>query len=420
MPKLPAQLRSLLVRTFLAAGAGLLAGGAAALFLTLLDLATRSRENGAWLVYLLPLAGFLIGWIYLHYGGESVRGNTLVLEEIHGPQRGLPASMAPLILGSTLLTHLTGGSAGREGTAVQMGAALADQLGCRLKISAEDRRRLLVAGAGAGFGAAIGAPLAGALFGMEVVRAGRLKPFAVWESLVASLVGYLLTRALGAPHTEWPAIESIVFSWPVFLAVALSALAFGLVARIFVASVHAVARAQARFIAYPPLRPFLGGILVLGIFTLLGTRRYEGLGLGVIQEALRGAGATFSDPFWKALLTALTIGSGFKGGEFIPLVFVGSTLGTALGAVLPAPAPLLSALGFAAVFGAGANTPLACTLMAAELFGWEIAPYALMACLLAYYVSGHPGIYGAQTMTIPKHRQPWDTWQWLRRKSRGE
>lgn len=416
---LPGRLRLFLVRTLLAIGVGLLAGAAAALFLILLALATITREANGWLVYLLPAAGFLIAWVYLRFGRDSVRGNSLVLEEIHEPRRVLPAAMAPLILGGTVLTHLCGGSAGREGTAVQMGAALADQLGRACGVPPGERKFLLVAGAGAGFGAAIGAPWAGALFGMEVVHAGRLRPYAVWESLVASFVGYYATRLLGAPHTHFPVITGITYSLPALLAVVAAAIAFGLVARAFVRLTHAVAGAQARWVAYPPMRAVLGGGMLVGAYWLLGTRRYEGLGLGVVEEALRGT-ATFADPLWKTLLTALTVGSGFKGGEFIPLVFVGATLGAALSSLLPAAAPLLSAVGFAAVFGAAANTPLACSLMAVELFGWEVGPYALLGCLLAYYCSGHPGLYAGQTLTIPKHRQPWDTWRWLRDKSRRD
>jgi len=372
-------------------------------FLILLEAVTQWRLLHPAVIWGLPLAGFLIGWIYLRYGKDIADGNNLILEEIHDPRKTIPFSMAPLILLGTVVTHLFGGSAGREGTAVQMGASLADQLTHFFKIEPEERKILLVAGAGAGFASAIGAPLAGVVFGMEVIHIGRLRFFAWFECLIACFVAYFTTRFLQAPHSVYPQIEIPPISPTMLFMVAGAGIIFGLSARFFVTLTHGIESLLRKGIPYPPLKPALAGILIVALYAWEGTYRYAGLGISFIQEALRTP-ASFQDPLWKAFFTVLTVGSGFKGGEFIPLVFIGTTLGSALGLILPISFKLLAALGFAAVFAGAANTPLACSIMAMEIFGYELAPYALIACYASYYVSGYRGIYRAQKIYQKKHK----------------
>lgn len=384
---------------------GLLAGAAAAVFLITLNWATNFRDQNSIIIWALPMAGFIIGWVYYRFGKDIAGGNNLILEEIHDPKKVIPIHMAPFILVGTLVTHLFGGSAGREGTAVQMGASLSDQLSHFFKIEPEERKILLAAGAGAGFGAAIGAPWAGVIFGMEVIAVGRLRLFAWFECLVASFVGYFTTLLLGAPHTIYPKFEIPGLDPKTLFFVAIAGVAFGLTARGFAQLTHAVERLNGRFISYPPLKPFLAGILLVFLFNLEGTFKYVGLGIPVIQEALQEQ-TTFREPILKSIFTAITVGSGFKGGEFIPLVFIGTTLGGALALILPISFQLLAGLGFAAVFGGAANTPIACTLMAMEIFGLKIGPYAALACFVSYYFSGHQGIYRSQKI----HRRKLPFW----------
>ncbi len=387
----------------LSAGAGVLAGLSSTVFLYFLDAATKARLADSRLIWFLPLTGFAIGWCYHRFAGRAAHGHNLVLDEIHNPSETIPARMAPLVLGGTLLTHLCGGSAGREGTAVQMGASLADQIGLATQLSKDERRGLLMAGAGAGFGSAIGTPLAGLFFGMEVIRVGRLRFLAAAECAVASFFAFAVAHFLHAPHSVFPAVEIPSFEWPVLPLTIFAGAIFGLAARAFVLVEHAVEKAFSR-LRYPPLRPFFGGAILVLLFREFGTLRYSGLGIGAIQSALIQP-ASWLDPFYKLCFTAITLGSGFKGGEFIPLVFIGATLGSAIAASLGLPLPLFAALGFAAVFGAGANTPIACAVMAAEIFGWRIFPYAFIACYCGYLVSGHPGIYKAQ----PRHGEKLDS-----------
>lgn len=388
--------------------AGVLAGLAATVFLVLLEIATNAREAQPAIIWFLPLAGFFIGGLYHQYGRDVAAGNNLILDEIHDPKNITPARMAPFILLGTLITHLFGGSAGREGTAVQMSASLADQLNRFFKIDAEERKILLVCGTGAGFGAAIGAPWAGLFFGMEVLRVGRLRLFAFAESAIASFVAYGFTRLLHAPHSQYPLFEIPGVQVTTLAFVAAAGVIFGLTARVFMELTHWVEHAQKRFISYPPLKPALAGVILVVFFYLEGSYRYDGLGIPVIQEALRAV-APAMDPVYKTIFTALTVGSGFKGGEFIPLVFIGTTLGSALSLWLPAAFQLLAATGFAAVFAGAANTPVACTVMAMEIFGPRIGVYALVACLASFLVSGPRGIYKSQRRESSKPQALWAT-----------
>jgi len=350
------------------------------------------------------LAGFAIGWVYHHHGKDIAGGNNLILDEIHDPKKITPFRMTPFVLLGTIVTHLFGGSAGREGTAVQMGASLSDQLTKFFRIEPDERKILLVSGAGAGFGAAIGTPWAGVIFGMEVINVGRLRLFALFECFVASFVAYYTTRILHAPHSYYPRLSLPDFSWKIALFIVVAGIVFGLSARLFAWITHLVEHWQARFISYPPLKPLIAGAILVGLYALEGSYRFAGLGIPIIQGAMKHP-AGLADPTLKGIFTAITIGSGFKGGEFIPLVFIGATLGSALSIILPISFQLLAAVGFAGVFAGASNTPIACTIMAIELFGFKIAPYALIGCFMSYYFSGHHSIYKSQKIYIKKHKK---------------
>lgn len=401
----------------LSALTGVLAGTAAAIFLIALKWATDTRTDNHLIIMFLPVAGFFIGWVYYHYGRDIAAGTNLILDEIHNPKKVVPIHMAPFILLGTVITHLFGGSAGREGTAVQMGASLADQLHRFFKIGREERKILLMAGAGAGFGAAIGAPWAGMVFGMEVIYVGRVRLFAWLECWTASFVGYFTAVLLRAPHTIYPSVDIPTPDLKSLFFVTVAGVAFGLAAQGFTKSTHVVERTINRWITYPPFKPMVGGLLVALFLFLEGSFRFAGLGLPYISQALL-APVGFEEPLLKSLFTSLTIGSGFKGGEFIPLVFIGTTLGSALSIILPVSFALLAAVGFAAVFAGASNTPLACTIMAMELFGYRIGPFALIGCLVSFYFSGHRSIYSGQVFLNKKHHWLSSTFHRLRKLTR--
>jgi len=378
---------------------GVACGLASAAFLALLDRATHFRVSHEVIVYTLPAGGLVIGLIYERWGQEIKGGNNLVIDTIHGDQKQIPLRMAPMVLVGTVLTHLFGGSAGREGTAVQMGASLADAIAHRLKLHHEGRRQLIAAGIAGGFGSVFGTPIAGMLFGLEVVWVGRIEYHALLPALVAAVVGDFVTRACGIVHTGYPVVPFVAMT-PLL---ALKWLGFGgavaATSVAFVELTHGLKRQLEKRIPRLPLRMMVGGIAIVAMWKLIGTSDYLGLGVKSIVGA-------FTDPdvppyafAAKLVFTSVTLGAGFLGGEVTPLFFIGATLGAVLGRLLGIPVELAAGVGLAGVFAAAANTPIALSIMAVELVGANAMPHVVFVCVIAYLITGHRGIYPAQRLT---------------------
>ena len=397
-----ATFRTMLRWTLLGAAAGVLSGIASAVFLISLGWATSTRLADPWLIYLLPLAGLAVGWIYSRYAGTAVRGNNLVIEQVNENHAPIPLRMAPLVLVGTIVTHLFGGSAGREGTAIQMGASLADGLRRLLGLRGDDRRLLLMAGISGGFGSVFGTPLAGFVFGMEVQRVGRIRYEGLIPCLTAAIVGDVVTRALGATHTHYPLLANVELNSELLLKVGAAGIAFGLTSLLFIELTHAVRHVTGQLIRPAPLRLIAGGVALILLTLLVGTHDYLGLSLPLILNSVDGSGVVTFAFLLKLVFTAVTLGSGFLGGEVTPLFVIGSTLGFTLGRLLGIDPAWLAGIGFVAVFAGASNTPMASMLMGIELFGGGSPLYIAVACFVAYLASGHRGIYVTQRVETPK------------------
>lgn len=375
-------------------------GAASALLLYLLEISANYREANLWIIALLPVGGLIIGLIYHYYGAESVKGNNLLLEEFHSRKKVIPLRMAPLVLFGTALTHLVGGSAGREGTAVQMGGAIADRFNKWFKLSDDDRKAIITVGVSAGFASVFGTPLAGAIFGLEVFTVGKVNYKHLFPALFGAIIADYSCRLIYPYHTHYH-IDIVPDITPINLGyIILAAAIFGLAAKLFSNNLHLWSK-QFKKIKYPPLRPVVGGVILAAVIYMLGTTKYIGLGIDTIVESFEHT-MNWYDFAIKIVLTTFTLGAGFKGGEVTPLFYVGATLGSALALIIPLPVALLAGAGFIAVFSGATNTPIACTIMGIELFGAESAIYIALASVVAYMISGQKGIYSSQVIGEPK------------------
>lgn len=400
--KLSERLKSLGLWLGVGALIGVLAGSASALFLTLLELATSTRVENEVLVFALPLAGLVMGILLQKFGQSVVAGNNLVVDTIHdgGPQ--IPIRMAPIVLFGTVWTHLFGGSAGREGTAVQMGASFADGVFHALKLPAHLRGDFIAAGVAGGFGSVFGTPIAGVIFGLEFVVLGKFRYRALVPAVSASVVGDMTCHAWGVGHAVYPVLDKLSLSPLLLLKWGVFAVAMALATVAFIELTHFLKAHAERRVPHLGLRMFFGGVAVVALWHLVGTSDYLGLGVPVILR-------TFEDPelgsyvfALKLIFTAITLSAGFLGGEVTPLFFVGSALGSVLAGILGIPIAMGAGVGLAAVFAAASNTPIALSVMAAELLGVNVLPHVVIVCVVAYVLTGTRSIYPSQRVSVSK------------------
>lgn len=383
---------------------GILIGSASAGFLQSLNWVTDYRENNLWLIALLPIGGFFIGLLYYYYGKDVESGNNLLIDTIHEPKQIIPFKMAPLVYIGTIATHFFGGSAGREGTALQMAGSIADQFSKPFELSASDRKILIIAAVAGGFGSVFGTPLAGAVFALEFFLIGRIRYNALFPAFITAIIADIVTKLWGTPHTHYhinsiPDISILTICYAI-----IAGICFGLCASTFSKVIHKAGSIFKSTISYPPLRPVVGGIIVACVVWAIGTTKYIGLGIPTIVQSFDEQLPAY-DFAIKMVLTIITLSAGFKGGEVTPLFFIGATLGNGLGLFIPLPTGLLAGMGFVAVFAGATNTPIACSIMAIELFGVECGVYVALACIVSYLLSGHSSIYGRQVIGEAKHQR---------------
>src|SRR5258708_7838306 len=322
----------------LGSAAGALAGIASAVFLVTLQWATMIRLADPRLLLLLPVAGFLVGWTCVRFGKGVGRGMNLISDELDEHRRTILLRMAPMILIGTVLTHLFGGSAGREGTAIQMGASLADWLRRRLGLKPEQRRLLLMAGISGGFGSVFGTPVAGFVFGLEVQSVGRIRYEGIVPCFTAALVGDWVTRfliqGLGLTHSHYPQLVPLDSDPGLLLKVVLAGIVFGVTSLLFVELTHAIKHITGNVVRWSPLRPIIGGLLIIALTLLVGSQDYLGLSLPLIQKSVGGGDVVPFAFLLKLVFTSVTLGTGFMGGEVTPLFVIGATSGSTDGRLL--------------------------------------------------------------------------------------
>lgn len=366
---------------------GLVAGVSGWVFLESLEWATSTQGNHRWLLFGLPLVAAAVTHGYSAHGGRSIGGTSLAVNRARGRVDRLPFRMAPFVLAGTVVSHLFGASVGREGTAVQMSVGLIDQWLGRNPVPEKVRRRLLVAAVAGGFGAVFGVPWAAAVFAVEVTRR--------WSSVLwcvaAAWVGHATVGWLGHDHAERAAIHLGLGGWQLVRLAALGVVC-GVVATMFVRLLSMTRAVAARWVPRPAVRGALGGAVVVLVGVSVG-REYLGLSLPLADAALAGAAVGGTVWLWKVIVTVVSLGSGLPGGEVTPLFVIGSTVASAVAGPLGLVRPGAASLGFVAVFAGAAKAPLACTVMAGELFGWKAMPAALVCCVVARLAGPHRGLY---------------------------
>ncbi|MGD6845378.1 voltage-gated chloride channel family protein [Bacillus infantis] len=370
------------------------------------------RVKRDWLIFFLPLGGVIIGYIYTKFGkvflnntlNDTAKANNLVIESVHG-KKEVPRRMGLIVYFGTFITVLFGGSTGREGAAVQMGASVAEALNKLFKINILDKSILIMSGISAGFGAAFGAPITGAVFGMEMAALGKLKLEALVPCLLASFVGHYTTASVwGHKHEEFIVKDIPEVSILLFLKVILLSIIFSLISVLYCQLRHGIQNYSEKLFKKNHMkRAFFGGMIIVALTLIIGSQEYNGRGLEMLEQAFKEEVPPFAF-LAKLIFTAVTLGSGFVGGEAIPLFFIGATLGNTLHSFIDLPMSFLAALGLIATFSGGTNTPIAAFLLAMEMFGGKGLEYFFVACLVSYLFSGHHGLWPSQKIYEPKSR----------------
>ncbi len=378
---------------------GLVGGIIGSLFHIGVDTATQMRLAHPWVLYLMPVGGLAIVGLYRLTKTEG-KGTNDVIASVHFGEQ-VPGLLVPVIFVSTVITHLCGGSAGREGAALQIGGGIGYQAGRLLRLGEKDLPLATLCGMSGVFAALFGTPLTATVFALEVISVGVLYYAGLVPCLTAALTGYLVSVLMGVPPTRFtvtvPGLEVRTM-----LLVMVLALLCAVVSILFCRGLHGVERLLKRTLKNPYLRVAAGAAVLIGL-TLLTNGDYNGAGMEVISRAIAGQ----ADPWawvWKLLFTAITIGCGFKGGEVVPSFFVGAAFGCVAAGWLGLPAGFGAAMGLVSVFCGAVNCPLASIILSVELFGSGDLLYFAMACSISYLISGYCGLYSSQTILYSKLR----------------
>lgn len=383
----------------LATAAGVSCGLVGTAFHVAVETVTELRGEYPWLLYLLPLAGLAIVGLYKLLGTEG-QGTNDIFNEVHDGGN-ISILLVPAIFLGTVLTHLCGGSAGREGAALQMGGSLGYRVGRLFGFDERDLRIATTTGMAAFFTALFGTPLAAAVFSIAVVSVDSFYHAAFFPALIGALEAYGVSRLFGVAPTSF-AVEAPALSAGLLIRAGVLAGLCGMLSVVFCGTIRLTERQLHKRIPCPWLRVFAGGCAVIVLTWLCGTTDYNGAGMQVIAAAVEQGSVRPEAFLLKIIFTAVTLGAGFKGGEVVPSFFVGAAFGCAAGPVLGLPAGFAGALGLVSVFCGATNCPLASIALAIELFGSGGLLYYALACCVSYVLSGYGGLYSSQTILHSK------------------
>ena len=395
----------------LAVVTGLVIGGFSTLFAACLRFVTDFRTERPWMIFFLPFAGIFIVFLYGLFQYKNDKGTNMVLSTIHA-ETEVPFKMAPLIFISTVITHLFGGSAGREGAALQLGGSIGNQLGRWFRLDDRDRRILVMCGMSAAFSAIFGTPIAAVVFAMEVVSVGVMYYAALVPCVFASLISFKVANHMGIGPNVFHLLDVPAFQlFPTIKIIVLAMLCAGL-SVLFCIILHSLGDVYRAKLKNPYIRIVFSSVIIILLTLCLQTDDYMGAGVPVIARAIQG-NVHQTSFFWKIVFTALTLEAGFKGGEIVPSFFVGATFGCLFGQIAGLSPSLCAGVGMVSVFCGVTNCPISSLLIAFELFGYDAVPYFMIAISVSFLLSGYYGLYHDQTIVYSKYRS-----QYVNRKAR--
>lgn len=361
---------------------GISTGALSSLLLYLIYYGTELRFSYSWLYYLLPLGGLGIGLMYHKSGRNLENANALIIDEIKDEKKDIPFVLIPLILVSSFLSHLLGASSGREGGCVQLGGSIADRIRFLYKEKKSFRQKLILCGVGSGVSAALGSPLGGALFGIEV---GGKKHFSFWlivGALLSSFASFYVSNFLNIPRGDYPLGQIFLGSFENYLYLIVVSFFFSILALFYEKAITNVRKFKP--VKKPYLYPFLMGIIVVVLLQFFENKEaYMGLGMGDIITSF-GEESDLFKPFFKALFTSLSLGGGFQGGEFVPMIYMGTTFGSALSTYIPLGVSFLAAMGFSSILASVTKSPLACAVIGCEIFGFHLIIPFFVCCTTSF------------------------------------
>lgn len=387
---------------FLLSGlSGLLCGLVGSAFSYGILFVTETRGRYPWFLYLLPVAGLIIVFFYRILGIHQDRGTNLVLSSVQNPKERVPLKISFLMFVSTLLTHLCGGSAGREGAALQIGAGISTAVGRLFPIDKEDRSLIVMCGMAGLFSALFGTPITAAIFSIEVVTVGVIQCSALFPCLLSSLVAVGIARLFHIAPESHEILSAPDFGFLSMSQVLLLAILCAAVSVLFCVAMHKTKHMFSKYITNPYLAILAGSALIILLTLLIGNQDFNGAGGAIIEKAMKGEALPYAF-LLKILFTAITLGCGFKGGEIVPCFFIGSTFGCVIGPLIGLPASFSAGLGMIGVFCGCVNCPLASILLGVELFGGNhLLSYAIV-CIVSFLLSGRYSLYATQKLAYSK------------------